>query len=92
MRRPHLLNQIFFVNFPALDCNFLSGTANHWELPLVAILGMDLYLFSQFPTHPQKQNPEDQLTKLVALGLDTREADFWESDVMLNLPGAQLSS
>lgn len=52
--RRHLLNQVFFVSFRGLDYNFLSGTANHWELPLVAISGMELYLFSHLPTHPPK--------------------------------------
>lgn len=44
---------LFFVTFHGVDSNFLSGAANHWELPLVAISAMQLYQFPPPPSPPK---------------------------------------
>lgn len=56
--RRHLLIQVLFVSFQGLDCSFFTGAVYYWELPLVAISGMELCPFSGVPlTSESKAGP-----------------------------------
>ena len=88
----HLLSQVFFVSFHGLDKHFLSGTENHWELPLVVTSGMDLCLSSNLPTHA----PKAKLRREIAPSWRSKTGYLeWQTSgesQMLNLPGFQMSS